>query len=158
MAYNFKKSAVKKEGNEEEKKDSNLHGKCEAWGCTRMGHIHTGIWSCRYHFACHGENIAEQLSHVTLVLKNHEPEINWYEKLLCFTETEFVCRDLKHLAPVGMEVGIGESFRDYRDRVEKVINGLLYVKVVKSPDRKKLASGEKKEDSFSNFANFAPDF
>lgn len=158
MAYNFKKKTTKSENPVDDRTDKNLHGKCEAWGCNRWGHVHTGKWHCRYHFACHGKNIADQLSHVTLILKNHEPEFNWYEHLLCSNEVDFVCGDLKRRAPIGMEVEADETFRQYRDRIERVINALLAVKVVPNIDRKKLASGEKPEESFNNFADFAPVF
>jgi len=158
---NFKSFKPAQDESKREDDDSQAkhrHGKCEAWGCNRMGHVHTGKWHCRYHFACHGKNIAEQLSHVTLILKNHEPEINWYEKLLGENDVEWVCGDLKKRIPVGMEAGKDESFKAYRDRIELHINALLSCKVIKADvlDRKRLASGEKPE--FNNFADLMPDF
>lgn len=148
---------MKKQNNPAEQKPTELHGKCTAWGCNRMGHIHTGKWHCRYHWACHGKNIAEQLSHVTLILKNHEPEINWYEHLLYSSEVDFICGDLKKRTPVGMEVESTETFKEYRGRIEMVINALLAIKVIKADviDRKKLAAGD---DSFRNFADIVPQF
>ena len=137
----------------DQKKDKDLHGKCEAWGCNRWGQVHIGKWYCRYHLACHGKNIGEQLSHVTIILKNHEPEVNWYETLLASSEVDYVCDDLKQRAPVGMEPETKESFKDYRARIEAHINKLLDVKRVKLDveDRKKLASGEKQEHQFDDY-------
>ena len=157
MAYNFKKKPSSGENQVDEKKDKELHGPCVAWGCNRMGHVHTGKWHCRYHFACHGKNIADQLSHVTIILKNHEPEVNWYEVLLSSSEVDWVCDGLGKRAPVGMEPSNGETFRQYRERIETHINSLLAFKVVKSDaiDRKVLASGD---DSFRNFADLVPQF
>lgn len=139
------------------KKDGDLHGKCEAWGCDRLGHVHTGKWHCRYHWACHGKNIAEQLSHVTLILKNHEPEINWYETLLSSSEVDWVCDDLSKRAPVGMEPEHEEKFGTYRHRIELRINKLLAFRVIKVDviDRKTISAGD---TSFRSFADLSPQF
>jgi len=147
-----------KQVNNDDSQAKHCHGKCEAWGCNRWGHVYTGKWHCRYHFACHGKNIAEQLSHVTLILKNHEPEVNWYEKLLGENEVEWVCGDLKKIIPVGMEVVKDESFKDYRNRIEKHINGLLTCKVIKLEveSHKMAAAGD--TDTFRNFADAMPQF
>lgn len=157
MAGKFTPKKSEETNNFEKKVDKDLHGKCEVWGCNRWGHVNAGKWHCRYHWACHGKNIAEQLNHVTLILKNHEPEINWYEILLSSSEVDWVCDDLKKRAPYGMEPEPEEKFRIYRHRIELRINSLLAFKVIKVDvtDRKVLAAGD---NSFRSFADLSPQF
>lgn len=157
MAGKFTPKKSEETNNFEKKADKDLHGKCEVWGCNRWGHVHTGKWHCRYHWACHGKNIAEQLNHVTLILKNHGTEINWYENLLSSSEVDWVCDDLSRHAPHGMEPEPKEKFSVYRNRIELKINSLLAFKVIKADviDRKSLASGD---TSFRSFADISPEF
>jgi hypothetical protein len=163
----------KTENNEhsEKKEDKYCHKKCEVWGCTRMGHVNAGKWHCRYHWACHGEKIGDQLNNVTLMLNNHSNEVDWYEFLL---QTSFVdfgvgvidctlpgCETKRRplsTAPVGLHPEQGEEFYAYRNRIETHINHLLKLDTHKLrpviDDGKSLASGEK----FNNFGDFVPGF
>lgn len=138
----------------ETKRTTHGHGKCEVNGCPRWGHIHQdGRWNCRYHFVVGGI----KLGNVTLMLTSHAEEVNWYEVLLSSSEVDWVCDGLGKRAPVGMEPSKGETFRQYRERIEKYINALLKFEVVKTDviDRKILASGD---DTFRNFSDVMPQF
>lgn len=139
-----------------EKVDKDLHGKCTAWGCTRWGNVRVGKWFCRYHFACHGEDMAGQLSYVSKILANHEPEINWLEKLQASSDVDWVCMDLQKRIPAGMECFDGEDFVTYRNRIDCYVNGLLAYKKMRpvQVSRKMAAAG----DTFNNLSDFVPEF
>jgi len=113
--YNFKAPTE----NQRVQKTSNDTGEhdCHAFGCPRLATIKTEYWNCRYHNLRSGES----LDHITMLLKNHEREINWLEKVINMPYHEF-----EHCnAPVGMEAAQGESLPDYRRRMSKQINDLL---------------------------------
>ena len=171
MAGKFKSDEPEKQ---EYRKDKNGHGKCEAWGCTRWGHDYSGKWHCRYHWACHGENIGKQLAHVSMILKNHEAEINWYEFVLQSSFVDYECgvidctlpgqekkRTPLSSAPETMLPEDGEKFSEYRKRITIYINHLLKLDslplrpVVR--DGKAAASGERVE-TFNSVSEFLPDF
>lgn len=97
------------------------HGKCAVFGCPRSGHINTGVWNCRYHWNKNGD----QLSFITMKLKNHEAEINWYEKLITATVVDYAVKDVHKKALNGLEPLQAETFQDYRERITSHINKLL---------------------------------
>jgi len=120
---NFNDHKPDDDGVQQKKTDKNLHGKCEAWGCNRWGHVYVGKWYCRYHHACYGEKIGEQLAHVSLILSNHGSEIDWYEFLLQSSFVDYLsgvvdCTPPGHetvrrqlsTAPSGLQPEKGEDF------------------------------------------------
>ena len=132
-------------------------GKCEIYGCPRWGTIKTdGSWNCSYHWRRSGKNLA----HITMLLNNHETEINWYEQILLGTaEVEYVCGDLKGRAPEILRPLQGEGFYAYRKRVIEYVADLLKMKEIPLREpakiyRKMLAAG----DSFSNLSDSLPEF
>lgn len=134
---------------------------CMAHGCPRIATINSeGRWICRYHKG----KAAKDWNHITLKLRNHEREVNWFEWLQQSTFTDYeekTGRDGKKYpgtvdatilgqplrrvpltqAPPGMENGQMESFSHYRRRMGDKINSMLYghEPVV---DRKMMAAGE----------------
>lgn len=97
------------------------HGHCEVYGCPRDGHIHTGQWNCRYH---HGKT-GQSLSRITLALKNHEREINWYEHVLNATVVDYAMGDVAKHAPLGLHPLPDETLVVYRVRMKQHIDDLL---------------------------------
>jgi hypothetical protein len=149
MAYNFKKKTSEEAGvSLTNEKDKDLHGKCTVWGCTRWGNVYAGKWHCRYHWACHGDDLVGQLAHVSKILANHEPEINWLETLQASNEVDWLCLGLKDKVPHGMECLQGEDFKTYRKRIEIHIAGLLAYKKMRpiQPSHKMASAG----DGFNN--------
>jgi hypothetical protein len=118
--YNFK-AKNETDNNQPEKKVNDM---CEAFGCPRKAQVNTGHWNCRYHS---GRNV-NVLANITMLLKNHEREIDWYEKVLNMAYHEFDI--LKGNAPPPMMHLAGEDLIKYRVRMAGYINGLL-----KHPDR-----------------------
>lgn len=100
-----------------------VHGRCEVYGCPRDGHIYTSSWNCRYHAGKHGSNLA----HITMILKNHGKEFDWYEHVLNATVTDFGMGEIAKQAPYGLEVHANESLKEYKSRMREHINGLLGV-------------------------------
>ena len=103
------------------KQNRTTHGQCDVYGCPRAGHIHTSNWNCRYH---HGKNGAA-LARITLVLKNHGREFDWYERLLNATMVDFAMGDITKDAPYGLEPHKDEVLKQYRVRVKRRIDELL---------------------------------
>lgn len=132
---------------------------CDIHGCPRFATIYTGLSAnCRYHFGVAGKN----LSQVTLALNNHAAEVDWFERLLLHdAEVEYVCGDLKTLAPENLKPLQKEKFKDYRTRIEEHIKKLLKIDTLQfrkhfGVDRKKLASGD--GDSFQGIGEILPEF
>lgn len=97
------------------------HGKCEVFGCPRDGHIHTGQWNCRYHFGKSGSSLAR----ITMTLRNHEKEFDWYEHVLNATVTDFGMGDIAGDAPAGLRVWKDETLKDYKTRMQIYFDDLL---------------------------------
>lgn len=97
---------------------------CSVYGCPRKGQIYTTVWNCRYHAGKGGSSLA----HVTLMLRNHAQEFNWYEHVLTATPVDFLIGDIAKKAPDDLRVLPNEDFRKYRDRVERHIDILLIPK------------------------------
>lgn len=97
------------------------HGRCEVYGCPRDGHIYTGQWNCRYHHGMGGHS----LSRITLALKNHEREFDWYEHMLNATVTDFGMGVVAKHSPSGLHVLPDETLVAYRLRVKHHIDNLL---------------------------------
>jgi hypothetical protein len=123
--YNFKVSTEK----EPEVKGSQDTGKhqCEVFGCPRLATIKTSHWNCRYHNLRAGN----ALDGITLILKNHEREINWYEKVLNMPYHEYEL--FRGNAPEKMIHLQNEDLIKYRVRMAQYISGLL-----KEPSRLKI--------------------
>jgi hypothetical protein len=115
--YNFKVSNEK----QPENKISNDTGKheCEVFGCPRLATIKTSHWNCRYHNLRAGNS----LDGITLTLKTHEREINWYEKVLNMPFHEFDI--FEGNAPRTMAINENEDLIKYRARMQKYISDLL---------------------------------
>ena len=111
--FNFKAPTEKQEEKEYDRKV------CFAFGCPRLPTIKTGSWACRYH---HGRN-ASNLDGITMILKNHEAEIDWSEKVMNMPFHEFDI--FKDNAPQTMLVMQGEDLIKYRVRTAKYIRELL---------------------------------
>lgn len=125
--YNFKAVLEKKDEFQPHSSLTGIH-QCEVYGCPRIATIKTGNWNCRYH---HGRS-GEVVNGVTLLLKNHEAEINWYEKVMKMPYHEYDI--LKGNAPASMQVQAGEDLIKYRVSTEKYIKDLLkHPLSVKSP-------------------------
>jgi len=99
-------------------------GPCEIYGCPWHGQIYTTGWNCRYH---HGKG-GSSLARITLALKNHAKDFHWYEFVLTRTLVDFVVGEVEKKAPSHLRVLPNETFRDYRARMKKHIDGLLEVK------------------------------
>jgi len=99
-------------------------GPCEVYGCPRPGHIHTGVWNCRYHHGKRGAALAQ----ITLALKNHAQEFDWYEHLLNATRVDFLVGDIAKNAPYELRVFPNEDFKKYFERVKRHIEILLIPK------------------------------
>ena len=99
-------------------------GHCAVYGCPRKGQIYTTVWNCRYHAGKGGSSLA----HVTLMLRNHAQEFDWYEHILAATPVDFLIGDIAKKAPDDLCVLLNEDFRKYRDRVERHIDILLIPK------------------------------
>ena len=100
------------------------HGRCEVYGCPRDGHIYTGQWNCRYHHGMSGQS----LSRITLTLKNHERDFNWYEHVLNATVTDFGMGIVAKHAPPGLSAWPDETLSVYKLRMKKNIDDLLMPK------------------------------
>jgi hypothetical protein len=101
------------------------HGPCEVHGCPRAGHIYTGGWNCRYH---HGKS-GSSLARITMVLRNHEQEIDWYEHVLNATGVDFAVGDIAKQAPYGLAVARNETWSEYKMRVMSHVDDLLKPKM-----------------------------
>jgi len=96
-------------------------GPCEVYGCPREGHIHTGVWNCRYHHGRGGSALAQ----ITLTLRTHAREFDWYEHMLNATPVDFMVGDVARKAPPILEVLSSENFSVYKARVKLRIATLL---------------------------------
>ena len=98
------------------------HGHCEIYGCPRTGHINTnGIWNCRYHY----DQASKDLAQITMKLKNHEDEVDWYERLSTATSADYEVGSVKKDAPRHLKPDIDEDFYAYRFRVAQHIHAVL---------------------------------
>jgi hypothetical protein len=106
---------------QEEQKRNNDTGKheCEVFGCPRLATIKTNHWNCRYHNLRAGNS----LDGITLTLKTHEREINWYEKVLNMPFHDY--DKFKGNAPKTMIHELNEDLIKYRARMQKYISDLL---------------------------------
>ena len=119
--FDFKLS----EDREEQPTRSKLgFGPCEVYGCPRAGHIRTGMLNCRYHHGKSGASLAQ----ITMVLKNHAKEFDWYEHMLNVTHVDFLVGDVARKAPGGLEVLPNENFQAYRARINQHTEDLLMPK------------------------------
>jgi hypothetical protein len=109
---------------QQESQPQNNRGHCAVYGCPRKGQIYTTVWNCRYHFGKSGASLAQ----ITLTLRNHAKEIDWYEHLLAATPVDFLVEDIAKKAPSILEVLPNENFKNYRIRVESHIENLLMPK------------------------------
>jgi hypothetical protein len=100
------------------------HDSCEVYGCPRAGHIHSGVWNCRYHHGKGGSSLAQ----ITLTLKNHAREFDWYEHMLNATQVDFLVGDIARKAPTELRVLPNENFKNYCERVKRHIDILLIPK------------------------------
>jgi hypothetical protein len=96
-------------------------GPCEVYGCPRHAHVFTGVWNCRYH---HGKSGAA-LAQITLTLRNHAKEFDWYEHMLNATPVDFLVGDVARKAPAILDVLSNENFSTYKARVKLRIATLL---------------------------------
>lgn len=96
-------------------------GHCAVYGCPRKGQVLTTVWNCRYHAGKGGSSLA----HVTLTLRNHAQEFDWYEHVLNATPVDFLIGDIAKKAPEDLRVLPNENFKTYKDRVERHIELLL---------------------------------
>ena len=119
MAKKFEYRPDQGADEEVKRQTKNGHGPCEVFGCIRMGHIHTTNWNCRYH---HGRK-GESLSNITMLIKNHEREINWYEKVLNMAYHEF--KIMAGNAPANMLPIASEELPAYKLRMSLHITQLL---------------------------------
>lgn len=99
------------------------HGKCEVYGCPRDGHIQTGVWSCRYHFGKSGVSLAR----ITMTLRNHEKEFDWFERMLNTTVVDFAM-GIAANAPDGMSPLQNETLAAYKARIGRYIDDLFVPK------------------------------
>ena len=126
------------------KSSSHGHGQCEIYGCPRMGQIYTTGWNCRYHHGVEGGRLAS----ITTILRNHQSEIDWYEKVLASTITGFDMGMVGAAAPDSLKVLQNETFSEYKLRLEKYVDSLLHSRELATPrvmpllDRKSQAAGE----------------
>ena len=97
---------------------------CSVYGCPRKGQIYTTVWNCRYHAGKGGSSLA----HITLTLRNHAKEFDWYERILDATPVDFLIGDIAKKAPDDLRVLPNEDFKTYRDRVKRHIDILLIPK------------------------------
>lgn len=100
------------------------NGHCVVYGCPRNGHVHSGVWNCRYHHGRSGASLAQ----ITMTLRNHAKEFDWYEYLLDATPVDFLVGDIARKAPDELRVLPNENFKTYRERVERHIDILLIPK------------------------------
>lgn len=116
MKFNYDKS----EKHDEDKKSSEtgIHP-CEVYGCPRIATIKTNHWNCRYHNLRSGKS----LDGITLILKTHEREIDWYEKVINMPYHEYDL--LKANAPLKMMHNQNEDLIKYRVRMTQYISNLL---------------------------------
>jgi len=124
--YNFK-APTKSQPESHEEKYNGKHP-CIIFGCPRIATIEiNNHWNCRYHNLRAGS----MLDGITLILKNHEREINWYEKVINMAYHEYDV--LKGNAPASMMHLPNEDLIKYRVRMAQYIS-LMF----KHPDRMKI--------------------
>lgn len=138
--FNFKAPAAKEP---DQKTPSNTgNHNCSVFGCPRIATIKMGNWNCRYHNLRAGN----MLDGITLVLKNHEREIDWYEKVLNMPYHEY--NIFKGNAPTLMLHHADEELTAYRKRMAQYITGLL-----KHPETIKIPMTKTYVDFSSDFYN-----
>lgn len=120
--YNFKAPSEKQPENKTSN-DTGIH-ECSVFGCQRIATIKTSHWNCRYHNLRAGN----KLDGITIIIKNHEREINWYEKVLNMPFHEYDI--LKNNAPAAMLPIANEDLIQYRKRITQYISNMF-----KHPDR-----------------------
>lgn len=128
MVSKTKFQYLKTEKSETQEERYNGKHQCVIFGCPRIATIEiNNHWNCRYHNLRAGN----ALDGITLILKNHEREINWYEKVISMPYHEY---DLfKNNAPAKMAVLPSEELIQYRVRMAQYVSTLL-----KHPDRLKI--------------------
>ena len=116
----------KYESSAEEKPKHNRseHGPCEVYGCPRVGTIYTSGWNCRYH---HGKN-GHSLAYITMTLRNHAYEFDWYDRLLNLNAVDFAMNVMHKNAPSAMNVLPDETYKQYKTRMQKHVEELLQPK------------------------------
>ena len=93
---------------------------CAIFGCPRIATIEiNNRWNCRYH----NLRADNSLDGITLILKNHEREINWYETVLNMPYHKY--DELKGNAPAAMLHLNGEDLIKYRVRMANYISELF---------------------------------
>lgn len=103
---------------EQKLNDTGKH-QCEVFGCPRLATIKTNHWNCRYHNLRSGDS----LDGITLILKNHEREINWHEKVMNMAYHEYDI--MKGNAPENMRHLVNEDLIKYRVRMQQYITTLF---------------------------------
>lgn len=122
----FQYSKTEKSETQEER--YNGKHQCVIFGCPRIATIEVNNhWNCRYHNLRAGN----ALDGITMILKNHEREINWYEKVLTMAYHEY--DEMKGNAPASMFHLVNEELIKYRVRMQEYITTLF-----KHPARMKI--------------------
>lgn len=99
-------------------------GPCEVYGCPRDGVINIGVRNCRYHHGKSGSSLAQ----ITMTLRNHSRDFDWYDHLLTRTPVDFLVGDVAKYAPEHLRVLPNENFKTYKDRIKQHIEILLIPK------------------------------
>lgn len=158
MAVGRFKGRLNEPEDRQETRDINLHNRCSITGCNRDGHIHVGYWLCRYHYGCHGDGYAQQVNFVTVLLNNHAPEFDYYERILSSRSVDWECGDLKARCPSTMlPVDKLEKFEVYRGRITEQIKKLLKYEPTIRP-RKLPVANQDRAAGETRISNFMPEF
>ena len=122
----FQYSKTEKSETQEER--YNGKHQCVIFGCPRIATIEVNNhWNCQYHNLRAGN----ALDGITMILKNHEREINWYEKVLTMAYHEY--DTMKDNSPALMLHRENENLIQYRVRMQEYITTLF-----KHPARMKI--------------------
>ena len=100
------------------------HGHCEVYGCPRKASIYTPTANCRYH---HGKS-GSSLAHITMMLRNHSTDFDWWEYVLAATPVDFLVGDIAKKAPDNLRVFPNEDFKTYKARIKRHVEILLIPK------------------------------
>jgi hypothetical protein len=144
-------------GEETRSNDPNLHDRCSITGCNRDGHIHVGYWLCRYHYSCHGEGYNQQVNFITVLLNNHKPEFDHYERLLAARSVDWECGDLRGRCPTTLApLEGGEKFEEHKARVTDYINKLLKYQPSIRPRKQQITNKDRAAGEATHISNHFP--
>lgn len=96
---------------------------CFAHGCPAYPTVHNGSeLACRWH----NRRTGKAIPFVTKTLREHWDLIRWHDALFNSTVVDFDMGEIHQRAPAAYKPMEGEQYWEYKARIRKIINDLLF--------------------------------